>query len=123
MKILTSIVARILYAVPFFIFGIFHFLSANKMAGMVPSFIPGGVLWIYISGLGFILAAISIISQIQTRLACLLLAAVLIIFVLTIHIPSIVAGGAMAQLSVMGLLKDTSLAGGALVIAGLYSKK
>jgi hypothetical protein len=34
-----------------------------------------------------------------------------------------IAGGPMAQVSMGGLLKDTALAGGALIIAGLYNKK
>jgi uncharacterized membrane protein YphA (DoxX/SURF4 family) len=123
MKILTTVVARIMFAAPFFIFGIFHIMGGDKMAGMVPSFLPGGVFWIYLSGLGFILASISIIIQVQTKIACLLLAGVLLIFVFAIHIPGIIAGGPMAQMSMGGLLKDTALAGGALIIAGLYNKK
>ena len=120
MKIITSIVARILFAIPFFVFGLFHFMKADAMAAGVPSFIPGGVIWIYLSGLGFILASISIIIRVQTKLACLLLAAVLIIFVLTIHLPSVIAGN---QMSMMGVLKDTALAGAALAFAGLSEKK
>jgi putative oxidoreductase len=123
MKTVTTIVARLLYAIPFFVFGSFHILKANAMAGMVPSFFPGGVLWVYITGLGFILAAISIIIQVQTRLACLLLAAELLIFVLAIHLPNLLGGGPMAQMSMGGLLKDTALAGAALAFAGIYNNK
>jgi len=123
MKTLTTIVARILFAVPFFIFGLFHFMKANAMAGAVPSYIPGGIFWVYLSGLGFVLAAISIVIQVQTKLACLLLAGVLIFFVLTMHLPGVIAGGPMMQMAMMGLLKDTALAGAALAFAGMYDKK
>ena len=93
------------------------------MAGIVPSFIPGGVFWVYLSGLGFVLAAISIIIQVKTKLACMLLAGVLVVFVLFVHLPGVIAGGEMAQMAMMGLLKDTALAGAALAFAGLDEKK
>ena len=43
MKILTTTIARIIFAIPFLIFGLNHFMKADMMAGMVPSFLPGGV--------------------------------------------------------------------------------
>lgn len=43
MNILTTSGARLLYAIPMALFGILHFMNASDMAGMVPSFIPGGV--------------------------------------------------------------------------------
>jgi len=118
MNILTTSGARLLYAIPMALFGILHFMNASDMAGMVPSFIPGGVFWVYLTGLGLILAAVSIIIQKQTRLACLLLAGMLILFVLTIHIPGL---GADMQASMPNLLKDTALAGAALSFAGIAS--
>ncbi len=39
------------------------------------------------------------------------------VFVMTIHLPAIIGGGQMAM---SGFLKDMSLAGGALLIAGLF---
>ena len=119
MNILTTTGARLLYAIPMALFGIFHFLNASQMTGMVPSFIPGGVFWVYLTGLALILAAVSILIQKQARLACLLLALMLIIFVLTIHLPGL--GGENAQMAMPMLLKDTALAGGALAFAGTAS--
>ncbi len=58
MNILTTSGARLLYAIPMALFGILHFMNASDMAGMVPSFIPGGVFWVYLTGLGLILAAV-----------------------------------------------------------------
>jgi len=59
------------------------------MVGYVPSFIPGGVFWVYLVGLALIAAAVSIIIQKKAKLACLLLAILLMIFVLTIHLPGL----------------------------------
>ena len=56
-----SKIGKYLYAIPMVIFGLFHFLNASAMAGMVP--IPGGVFWIYLTGLSLIWAGVSIIIQ------------------------------------------------------------
>ena len=122
MTTLTTTIARILFGLPFGIFGIFHFMQGSNMAGMVP--VPGGVFWVYLTGLGLIGASVSIIIKKLTSLACLLLALMLAIFIVTIHIPTIVSATDQ-QTMMMGmqsLLKDTSLTGGALTYAGIFAK-
>jgi len=108
-----SKIGKYLYAIPMVIFGIFHFLNANAMAGMVP--IPGGLFWIYITGLSLILAGFSIIVQKQDDWTSFLLAVLLLVFVLTIHLPGVISGGEMAQMYMTNLLKDLALSGGALI--------
>ncbi len=83
------------------------------MSGMVP--IPGGIFWIYLTGLSLILAGISIIIQKLDEWSSFLLAVMLLVFVLTIHLPGVLAGGEMAQMYITNLLKDLALAGGALI--------
>lgn len=118
----NAVLARIgswLYALVIGFFGINHFLHAHDMAGMVPSAIPGGVIWVYISGACLIAAAFSILIGKFTRLACILLTVLLLVIVVSIHIPN--AGSSDPNLQMMGftnVLKDTGMAGGALVIAG-----
>lgn len=114
-----SEIGKYLYATPMIIFGLFHFFNASAMAGMVP--IPGGVFWIYLTGLSLILAGVSIITQKLDEWSSFLLAVLLLVFVLTIHLPGVIAGGEMAQIYMTNLLKDLALAGGALVY--LNSKK
>lgn len=108
---------RIVFAIPFAMFGMMHLVMAGNMAGMVPSWVPGGVLWVYVTGLALVAAAVSIISKKQIYLASILLAVLLGVFVMTIHLPAILGGDQMAMGS---MLKDISLVGGALLIAGLY---
>lgn len=98
---------RYLFAIPFAVFGVFHFMYADAMAGMVP-LLPGGAIWVYLTGLAFILAAVSIIIQRHDKLACFLLGVMLLIFALSIHLPSGLESGDWTQ-----FLKDTALAGGA----------
>lgn len=114
-----SKIGKYLYAIPMVIFGLFHFLNSSAMAGMVP--IPGGIFWIYLTGLSLILAGISIIFQKLDEWSSLLLAVMLLVFVLTIHLPGVLAGGEMSQMYMTNLLKDLALAGGALIY--LSSKK
>ena len=123
MKFLTTVIARILFAFPFFVFGLNHFIFTHMMSATVPDFIPVKVFFVYFAGALLILSSISIVMLVKTRLACLLLAAMLILFVLCMHLPTLISGGEYAQLAMMGLLKDTSLAGGALLMAGLYGNK
>lgn len=92
------------------------------MAGMIPSWLPGGVFWVYLTGLALIAASVSLLIEKMTRLAMLLLALMLAIFILTLHLPGIFNEATM-QASMSGLLKDMALMGGALGVAGLYESK
>ncbi len=120
MKSLTATIARWIYALPFAVFGINHFMHAGMMKGYVPKFIPGGIFWIYFVGLALIAATVSIVTNKMAKLASLLLAIMLGIFVLTIHLPGL-ANPQTMQMSLVGLLKDTSLAGGALLLYSIFS--
>jgi len=108
-----SAIGKYLFAIPFIIFGLFHFLNANAMAGMVP--IPGGVFWIYLTGLALLLAGVSILIKKYDDWSSFLLATLLLIFVATMHLPGVIAGGEMAQMYMTNLLKDLALAGGSLI--------
>jgi uncharacterized membrane protein YphA (DoxX/SURF4 family) len=119
MKNLTPI-GRILFALPFAIFGINHFLMMDYYVGMLTSFIPLGGYTIILTGLILIVVSISIITKKFVRLSTLVLAGLLLIFILTIHIPHLI-NGADRPLILIALLKDISLMGGSLMIAGMYS--
>lgn len=123
MNNLTTI-GRILFAIPFIVFGIMHLMKGSAMAGMVPSYVPGGVVWIYITGLAMVAAGVSIIIKKMIRTASLLLGVLLIIYILTIHLPGLGSADPMVQMmSMTSLLKDLGLAGAAFMISGLYSNE
>ncbi|MDI7225633.1 DoxX family protein [Leptospira santarosai] len=108
-------IGKIVYAVPFAIFGLFHFISGPAMTGIVPSYIPFPIFWVYATGLALIAASVSVITGIKTYLATVLLAVLLGIFVVLVHLPGAAAGN---QASTIALLKDVSLLGAALLVAG-----
>ena len=120
LDLVTGKVARVAFALPFAIFGLFHFLNANAMAGMVP--VPGGVFWIYFTGAALIAGAVGIITNILGRWAALGLSALLALFIVSVHVPGL-SNPQMQQMAIMGLLKDVSLLGGALTYAGLLGRK
>jgi hypothetical protein len=85
----------------------------------VPSFLPGGILWVYVVGVAFILAAIAFITHRMIKITGYLLALLLLIFVLTIHLPNYLHSGdlELKQGALVNLLKDTAIAAFALYIA------
>lgn len=120
MNALTGVVARILFAIPFIGFGIGHLMNAGMMAGMVP--IPGGVIWVYVTGIAMILAGIAAITKIQGKMAMLLLALLLIIYIVTIHVPAMMKPETQ-MMGMSGVFKDFGLTGGALILAGIFSRE
>ncbi len=110
--------ACVVFAVIMAVFGVFHLFNAENMKNIVPNFLPGGILWVYITGIGFILASIAILINKYTKIACYLLAVMLVIFILTIHVPNIVSGTdeASKQLSLLNMLKDFGLTVSALLV-------
>jgi putative oxidoreductase len=120
MKHLTTI-GRILFAIPFGILGLNHFLMYSYYAGIATSFIAGGGFTVIITGLALIAASISILANKFIKISCLLLALLLLIFICAIHIPQLFSPEqAISTMAMIELFKDTALMGGALMIAGMY---
>lgn len=108
---------RVLFALPFAVFGLLHLFKAGDMAGMVPEYIPGGVLWVYVTGLIFLWFALEALRHGKSmRKAGLTLAVVLGIFVVTIHLPLVMDPQTVAM-GLPNFLKDIALAGAALFFA------
>jgi putative oxidoreductase len=121
MKKLTTI-GRILFAIPFALFGINHFLMLNYYLGMLTSFVPLGAYTIILTGIMMIVASISIITKILVKFSTLMLAILLFVFIVTIHIPHLITD-ADKTITIIALLKDISLLGGSLMIYGIYSEE
>jgi uncharacterized membrane protein len=112
-------IGRILFAIPFGIMGLNHFLMTKIFLEQIKtSYIPGEAYTILITGILLIVASISIILNKNLKTACFWLAGLLLIFILTIHIPGLFT--ANWEVALIQLLKDTGLMGGAVMIA-VYS--
>ncbi len=124
MEMLTTTVARVLFALPFFVFGLGHFMNADEMAAMVPAWMPAKMFLNYIAGLGMLAASISIVWGKMARLACLLLAVMILIFIVTMHIPNMMGDDPMMkQLGMISTFKDLGLIGASLAFAGIFAKE
>jgi len=116
---IISRIAIYLLAVVMIVFGIYHFRHPKELLIYIPAFVPGGIIWVYFVGGAFILAALAFITNRLVGLAGYLLAVLLLIFVLTVHLPNYLHSGDqdMRQMALVNLLKDTALAAFALYIA------
>jgi len=104
------LVGKYMYLVPLAIFGIFHFMNAEAMAGMVPSFLPAKVVWVYLTGLALIASVGAVIIGKKAKLALQLLGLMLLLFALLLWLPGAIGGD---QAATSMFLKDMALAGAA----------
>lgn len=117
--LIPSRVAEIIFALLIGYVGIaWHFMNTDAMSGIVPEYMPGEPkIWVYITGAGFVLTAIAIITGIQKTFACYLLAAMLLIFVFTKHLQPALDGNEG------NLIKDSAMAMCAILIGNNRAKK
>ncbi|MFZ5628544.1 MAG: DoxX family protein [Spirochaetota bacterium] len=112
---------RYIFTIPLIMFGINHLTMADLMAGMVP--VPGGAFWVYFTGVAMLAAAVAIITNFKGlgSLAAFLAGVLILIYVLTIHLPGVInAKDEMSRMTPMlATLKDLGMVGGAWAIARL----
>src|SRR4029453_1990861 len=82
---------RLFFAIPLAVFGSEHFTATANVASLVPRWIPAHTFWVYLVGLAFLCAALSIPVLVQARLAAALVGMTMLIFVLVMDIPGVVA--------------------------------
>ena len=108
---------RIFLAVPMAVFGADHMTQAADIANIVPKWMPWHMFWTYLVGVALIAASLSILFKIQARLAALLLGLMLAMFVVMLHIPSIVAHPGN-RFTWTYAFRDLTFSGGAFAYAG-----
>jgi len=106
---------RILFALPFGIMGLNHFLMTDALVGMMTSFIPGGGFTVLLTGAMLIVASICIMINKYFKIACYWIAGMLFLFITTIHIPHLFTDN--WQIAMIELVKDIGLMGGAIMLA------
>lgn len=78
---------RMFFAIPLAVFGSEHFTATAAIAALVPRWIPGATFWVYLIGVAFICAAVSIAVLVKARLAAALVGMTFLIFVLVMDLP------------------------------------
>jgi uncharacterized membrane protein len=81
----------ILFAVALVIFGVQHFMYADFIATIIPTWIPGRVFWAYFVGGAFMAAALSFLISRQVPLAATLLGIMFFLWVIFLHAPRVAA--------------------------------
>jgi uncharacterized membrane protein len=114
-KIVT--LGRLFFAIPMAVFAAQHFTETKPVSTIVPSWLPWHIFWTLFVGAALIAAALSIVVKKQARLAAILLGAMLIMFVLLLHIPSIMAKPKEPFRWAIAL-RDLAFSGGAFAFAG-----
>ena len=114
-----SRIAIYILSVVLILFGVFHFMYPRDLMVYVPLSLVGGIKWAYIVGGAFILVGLSFLTNQFVKITSYLLVIMLVIFILTVHLPNYNNAGdkEMRQLALINILKDTAIAGFALLIA------
>ena len=111
---------KYVFAIPFFAFGLFHFMGADAMSSMA----PGGKIMVYFTGITMVAAALAILLGKYDKLAAVLLAVQLLLYIAFVHIPGMgAADEGMKQMATTSALKDIMIMGGALLAAGQAKDK
>lgn len=113
---------QVVFAVPWLLFGLQHFLFADFVATLVPSYFPAGKFWAYLTGAAMVAAGISFILNKKVRLSAILLGVMLLIFILLIHLPKLAAGNASA-IDWTRALQDLFIALSAFLLAETWSQQ
>jgi len=82
---------RLFFAIPLAVFGSEHLTATAVIARLVPRWIQAHTFWVYLVGIAFLCAALSIVVLVQARLAAALVGMTLLIFVFVMDIPAAVA--------------------------------
>src|SRR5438552_6815404 len=82
---------RLFFAIPLALFGSEHFTATSGIAALVPRWIPAATFCVYLVGLGFLCAALSIAVLVQARLAAALVGMTFLIFVCVMDLPGTLA--------------------------------
>lgn len=102
------------FIIPFFVFGCLHFGPSEFTINYIPDYLPFKIFWVYFSGTCLIAFAVAAITQKLDKLASVLLALELVLFVLMIHIPKAAEGD---FIQFIGIFRDMAMAGAALTYA------
>ena len=78
-----------LFAIPWIVIGIQHFMYAGFLETLVPEYMPVRGGWVYFTGIGMMAAGVSFIIDVKTRLAALGIGVMLMFFIFQLHVPLI----------------------------------
>lgn len=111
------------FAIMLLLFGLGHLISAQKISGLVPKYIPWPVFWTYVGGIGLVGSGISFIINFKMKWIGALLGVTLFLWLILLHLyyairfPHFQDGE-----NIIGSFECLAFCGIALVLAGFSSK-
>lgn len=109
---------KILLAIFLIVAGMQHFAYANFVKNLVPSWIPPGQLfWTYFCGVALMAGGVGMLVPRTARLAAVMSALMIFLWVLLLHIPRAFAGPNHAN-ETAGVFEALAMSGAALLVAG-----
>jgi uncharacterized membrane protein len=85
-------IARPAFGLCLMVFGTSEFVYADFTASLVPAWLPPSQLfWTWLTGAAQIAAGLAILTNVQARLAAMLLTSMYLIFGLIVHLPRVIA--------------------------------
>ena len=79
--------SNVFFAMPLAVFGAEHLSGDAGIAGLVPSYMPWRMFWVYFVGVALVAAALSIATRIQVQWSGLLFGVMMFSFVAMLHFP------------------------------------
>jgi uncharacterized membrane protein len=111
------VLGPVFVAAPLAVFAGEHLAGPRVLMQLVPPWMPARLFWAYFVGFALLAAALSLIFKKYLRWSAPLLALMFFVFVLSIHIPGVIAHPKNRIFWTI-MLRETAFAGGALALAG-----
>lgn len=108
---------RVFVAAPLATFGALHLAAAQGLMGMIPTYLPWPLFWVYFVGFGLIATALSLIFDRFVRWSGLLCGIMFLLFVAMMDIPA-VAGGQHDRFAFTLVAREAVFGCGLLALAG-----
>ncbi len=107
----------LMYGASLPVYGALHFIYPQLTATIVPAWIPGRLIWVYVIGVAFVLSGAAIVTGVMRRQAALLLGVMFTTWVVILHTPRVLA---TPQVSAewTSLFIAVAMSGGAWIIRG-----
>ena len=106
-----------LFALTLIVFGVQHLIYGPFVATLVPALIPGHLFFAYGIGVAFLATALSLLSNIQARLAAILLGIMFFSWVFILHLPRVLAASTNGN-EWTSMFVALAMSGGAWIVAG-----
>jgi hypothetical protein len=87
----VTVLGPYLFAISSVVFGSTHFLILRFISSLIPTWIPGGLFWAYLTGAAFVAAGLSIAIRWMDEWAAFLLGVMFLLWVVLLHSPRVVA--------------------------------